>query len=178
MTEKIGGSVSIEKIVGRIVRMIKFDSTVYKEIEEDTGANTEAIVVVVVATFLAALGSAVTSGSFFGMFFSRWIGGIVGWLVWTVVTTFIGTRFFKGETNYYEMGRCLGYATAPLAIGILGAIPCLGIFAGLISLILLLVVGFFAVREALDLPTERTLLVLVIGWVIVFLVNVVFFAIF
>jgi hypothetical protein len=168
----------IEKIFGRIVRMIKFDTTVYKEIEDDQNANTEAAIVVLAASVLSAVGSGIAARSFGAFVLNFVVGALLNWLLWSYVTMFVGTRLFKGETNFWEMARCVGYANFPAALGIFGAIPCINVLAGIVALILTLVVGFFAVREALDLPTERTLLTIVIGWAIVFLIRMVLVTIF
>jgi len=156
----------LQKIFGRVVRMIKFDQTVYKEIEEDQTANTEAAIIVVVASLLSAIGAGIHVRSFGGFIFDLLVGVLLFWLLVSYITMFIGTRLYKGETNFWEMARCIGYASAIRALGILGAIPCLGWIATIVVMILFLIVAFFAIREALDLSTEKTLVSVVLGWAI------------
>ena len=86
---------------------------------------------------------------------------------------FVGTRLFGGQATFWEMARCLGYATAPSALGILGVIPCVGFLVGIVAWILSLVIGFYATREALDLPTDKTIITVIIGWVVVLVVNLI-----
>lgn len=161
-----------QKILNRLIRMVKFDNKVYEEIENDQEANMEALVVVLVASLLAAVGAAVAQGSV-GAFFASLISGVLlNWLLWSWVTMFIGTKLFQGQTTFWEMARTLGYANAPVALGILALIPCLGPFIGLVGLVLAVVFGFFAVREALDLTTEKAIITVIIGWVILVVVNV------
>ena len=156
----------LQKIIGRVVRIIKYDQTVYKEIEEDTKANSEAAIVVVAASLLSALGAGIHGRSFGAFAFDMVVGVLLFWLLVSYVTMFVGTHLYKGETNFWEMARCIGYANAPRVLGIFGAIPCLGWFASLAAMILTLVVAFFAIREALDLPTEKTLVSVALGWAI------------
>ncbi len=167
-----------QKIIGRIVRIIKFDQTVYKEIEEDTGANGEAAIVVVVASILSAIGAGIYRRNFGAFAFDLIVGVLLFWLLVSYVTMLIGTRLYKGETNFWEMARCIGYANAPRILGIFGAIPCIGWLASLAAIILTLVVAFFAIREALDLPTEKTLVSIALGWAISLVVWAVLAALF
>ena len=162
----------VNQIIQRLVRIARFDMSVYEEIEHDENANVEAAVVVLVAAFLSALGAAV-GGAGFGGFVSRFLVGVLlNWLLWSYVTMFIGTRLFGGEASFWEMARTLGYANAPAALGILGAIACIGWLIGIAAWVLSLVIGFFAVREALDLPTDKAIITIVIGWVVMLVVNI------
>jgi len=163
----------VNQIVSRLVRVIKLDKTVFSEIEHDEAANTEAAIVVIAAAFLAAVGTGISSGSVVAFLVRLIIGPLVGWLLWSWVTMFVGTRFFGGEADFWEMARTLGYANAPSALGLFAFIPCAGLLVGLEAWGLSLIVGYFAVQEALDLPTDKTILTIVIGWVIVFVVNLV-----
>jgi hypothetical protein len=166
--------VDVNRIIQRLTRMLRFDNTVYSEIEHDETANTEAAVVVLVAAFLAALGSGFASQGFILAFILRLLAGVLlQWLLWSYVTMFVGTRLFGGKATFWEMARCLGYANAPTALGLLGVIPCLGLIAGLVAFVLSLVFGFLATREALDLPTDKTIITIVIGWVIVVIIYIV-----
>jgi hypothetical protein len=175
-----GGIGMWEKISQRVIRMVKFDNTVYKDIEADEAANSEALAIVIVACLLSAVGSGVASleaGAGFGGFLRSFLGGaiirpLIGWLLWSWVTMFVGTRLYKADTNFWEMARCLGYANAPVALGILAVIPCLGWLVALAAWILSLVFGFLAAREALDLTTEKTIITIAIGWVVVFVIQI------
>lgn len=162
------------QIMQRLMRIASFDQTVWEEIELDERADMEAAVVVVVAAFLSALGSGIASRGFIGAFVLTFLSVVlVSWLLWSFVTMFVGTRLFDAETDFREMARMLGYATAPAALGLLSAIPCLGALIGLIASLLSLIIGFLAIREALDLETGETIITIVIGWVVVFLVTMV-----
>ena len=164
-----------DQIVQRLMRIARFDESVWVEIEEDERADLEAAVVVLASSFLAALGSGITSPGFIGAFVVRFLTGtLLSWLLWSFLTMFIGTRLFEAETDFREMARMLGYANAPTALNILSVIPCLGILIGLIAWILSLVIGFLAIREALDLETGETIITIVVGWIIVFIVTLLF----
>ena len=160
----------LEQIVQRIIRIAKFDMTVFEEIEHDENANTEAAIIVIVSALLSALGAGISRGSFGAFIFSFLVSVLLGWLLWSWVTMFIGTRLFGGEADFWEMARMLGYASAPGVLGILGVIHCPRALIGFVAGILSLVIGFFAVREALDIPTEKAIITVVTGWVVVLII--------
>lgn len=163
----------LDKIVQRVLRIIKLDFTVFQEIEHDENANTEAAIIVAVASLLSAIGSGVSGGSFWIFLVTLVFGVALNWLLWSYIAMLVGTRLFKGEATFWEVARTLGYANAPRVLGLLAVIPCVGAIAALVGAILALVAGFFAMREALDLTTERTLITILISWVIVVVVNIV-----
>jgi hypothetical protein len=162
-------------MVERITRVFRLDFTVFREVAEDQNAMTDAAIIVVVVTFLSALGSAVGAligGAGFGGvvvgFVAAWIFGILfNWILWSVVTYFIGTALFQGKTDVQEMMRVLGYANAPLLLGIFGIIPCLGWIASLAGWVLSLIAAVMAIREAMEFDTTKAIVTAVIGWIIV-----------
>jgi len=169
------------RIIQRVIRIIKLDVPVYNEIEADEEATQEAWWIVIVTSLLAALGAGIAASAipearvgFFGPFVASLVSGVIGWLLWSAVTWLIGTRLFQGQATYWELARTLGYASAPRILGVLAIIPCLGTIAGLVGAVLSLIAGFFAVREALDLTTEKAIFTILIGWAIVFVLSLLF----
>ncbi|MGD2040711.1 MAG: YIP1 family protein [Anaerolineae bacterium] len=159
-------------MIERIMRAIRLDWTVFREIAEDPNAMSEAAIIVVVVTFLSSLGNAIGSGSFFLTFFVGWITAIVvGWILWAVITYFVGTALFKGQTDIPEMMRVLGYASAPQLLGLLGFIPCAGFLFVLAAWLLSLIAGFIAVREAMEFETGTAIVTVLISWVVAFVIN-------
>ncbi|NLG50216.1 MAG: hypothetical protein GX552_08920 [Chloroflexi bacterium] len=162
-----------EQIIQRITRLVKMDFTVFSDLEHDQNANQEAMVVVGIAALLSAIGTLLSGGGFLGFLVQLITIFAISWLLWSFVTMFVGTRLFAGEADFWEVARALSYAMIPLALGFLRFIPCLGSVIGLIGSLLSLVLGFLAIREALDLPTDKALLTVIIGWVIVFVLQLV-----
>lgn len=166
-------------MVDRVMRAVRLDATLYREVAENKDTMTEATTIVVVVTLLSALGSAVGSllakasaGSVIGGFFLNWILGIlIGWIGWAILTYLVGTLLFKGQTDIPEMMRVLGYASAPRLLGIFGVIPCLGWIASLIGAILALVAGVIAIREAMEFDTGKAVITVIISWIIAFAIT-------
>lgn len=156
----------------RILRAIRLDPTVYREIAEDEGAMSQAAIIVVVVTLLSAIGSSVGTGNFIVSMLVSWITSIViGWIVWAALTYFVGSKLFQGRSSIPEMMRVLGFASAPRLLGIFGVIPCLGWIAALAGAILALVAGFFAVRESMEFDSTKAILTMLISWVISFAIT-------
>ena len=165
-------------MVDRILRVIKLDFAVFKEIESDSNATSEAAIVVLITTLLSALGSAVGSGRFFSAFIGEMLSGIVFWVAWSAISYFVAKTLFQGKGTLEGMLRVLGYASAPRLLGVFGFIPCLGPLASVAGGILSLIMGFMALREGMDLDGGQAIVVILIGAVAWILVSIVFGIIF
>jgi hypothetical protein len=160
-------------MIDRVLRILRLDFAVFKEIESDPQATTEAAIIVVVTTLLSALGPAVFADNVVTSFISSVVSGIVGWVVWSVVTYFIGMSVFGGKGTLEGMLRVIGYASAPNILGVFGVIPCLGWIAAFAGWLLALVAGMLAVSEGLDLGLGAAIGVVVIGWIAMVIVRAV-----
>jgi len=146
-----------EKIIARLTRMIKMDHTVYDEIAVDEDATIEAAIIVVASALASALGAVYGPGGFWGTLLSH---VALWWLLWSLAIWIVGSKLFSSQSTFLNILRVLGYIAAPM---VLGLIPWIGNFVGTL---LSLVLAFFAIRETMDLSTERTVLTVIIGWVI------------
>jgi hypothetical protein len=158
-------------MVDRILRAIRLDWTVFREIAEDESATTQAAIIVVVVTFLSAVGSGIASRSLVTFIVSWIVSILVGWILWAIITYFVGTALFKGQTTIPEMLRVLGYANAPILLGLLSFIPCVGWLFPIIGGILALIAGILAIREAMDFTSGNAIITVVISWVISFAIT-------
>jgi len=147
----------------RLVGAMKLDAATYDEIEHDPSAMGQAVVVVVLASIATAIGSVGGQGP--GII-GGIIGNLVGWLVSTGVVWLIGVKFMKHTSDYAELLRTLGFASAPRVIAILGFIPIIGILVMLLAGILGLVAYVIAVRQALDVSTGRAIVVCVLAYLV------------
>ena len=159
----------LERIVQRFSRMVRLEPGVYREVQHDEQATTEAAAIVVVASLLAALGAGFGAPRFFAGFVVEFLAGILlYWLLWSWITTLVGSRVFGSHATCLEVARPLGYANGARALGILSALGCIvGSLAGLVAWVLSLVMGIVAVRETMELSTERAVITALAGWVVV-----------
>jgi hypothetical protein len=152
----------LPSIIENPVRAAMLDVDFYNRAEADTSLNVQAGIVVIVASGLAGIGAtiAVEATSMSDIATAIALGvlsGVVGWLVWSAVATVVGTRIFNGTSDFGEMRRVIGFAYAPLAIGV---VPWLG-FIGAAWVLLAAVV---AIREGMDFSTKRSVATMVVGW--------------
>lgn len=162
-------------MIDRILRAIRLDWTVFREIAQDTGAMMEAAIIVVAASFLSAIGTGIASERFFGAFILSWFLSIlIGWIGWSLITHFVGRILFQGDTDIPEMMRVLGYANAPNLLGIFRFIPCVGPIIAFVGGILSLIAGVLAVREAMEFDTTNAIVTVVISWIVAFVLTLVF----
>jgi hypothetical protein len=168
------------RIISGVIRAARLDRTFFAEVERDTSYNIDSLAVVVIAALASGIGSffnkILFGGSFVQSVFSLvWgvVWAIAGFYLWCFLVSWVGKQFFKGQGDWGEVQRCLGFAYGPQVLGILAVIPCVGWLAALAGWIWSMVAGFVAVQEALDQDTTNALLTVVISGVIVLIVGAV-----
>ena len=159
-------------LTDRMIRAARLDVNVYEEVEADTNATSQALMVVVMASLAGGIGAAISAaiaggraGNPIGGLVGGVLGELFGWAVMSYVMYFVGTRLFKGTATYGELLRTLGFAYSPGVLLVLRFIPVLGglIFAAVN--IWRLATGFIAIRQALDLDTGNTIATIVVGFI-------------
>ncbi len=171
-------------MINRIKGALLLDPAAFKEVEHDEKATGQAALIVVVVSILAAIGASADpfvsamamgqnpwglglgNGSALTVFLGIAIWSILAWLVWALATYFVGTKIFHGRATYGEMLRVTGFSFAPLGFMILAIIPCIGFAISLIVTIWAFAAVFVGVREGIDLDFGRTLVTVIVGWLI------------
>ena len=152
----------------RVKGVLFLDVRTFEEIEADTTANGQALLVVVAASVAAGLGASVRLGTI-GLL-RETLGALIGWVMWSAVTWVIGAKLLpepQTRTNMGELLRVIGYAYAPNLFGFFVFIPVLGVVVGTLVAFWLLAATIVAVRQALDYAsTMRAAAVVLIGWLI------------
>jgi hypothetical protein len=169
--------------VNRMIRAARLEIPLYEEVEADTTATNQALLVVVLGSLAAGIGNAI-GASMSGMAnpTGSLIGGIVSaliaWAVWSYVVYLVGTRVVGGTASYGELLRTLGFAESPSVLLVLSFIPVLGGILSLVVGIWMLVTGFIATRQALDIDNGKTVVTIVLGIVALLIALVVIGTIF
>ena len=152
----------------RVKGVLLLDARTFEDIEADTTANTQALLVVVAGSLAAGLGAGVRLG--FAGLLRETLGGLIGWVMWAGVTWFIGAKLLpepQTRTNMGELLRVIGYAYAPNLFAFFAFLPALGVVVGTVVAFWLLAATIIAVRQALDyVSTLRAATVVFIGWLI------------
>ena len=171
-------------MIANVRRAMSLDRTFYQEVAYDERYSREALMVVIVAAVATGIGGflgGVFRLDFVGAFIGLIVGvllAVAGYYIWAYVVQFVGKSMFQGQATASQLLRTLGYAYGPTALGIFSFIPCIGGLIALIGGIWSLVCGFFAVREAHKLSDGQTIVTVVVGWLIVFIITMIVTAIF
>lgn len=163
-------------LINDIRRAVTFDASFYRQAANDERYSQQTLIIVMIVAALSGVGaflSNLLSGHFFGALLGLVLGigfAIVGYFVWVYVVQYIGAQFFQGRATVPQLQRTLGYAYAPTALGFFSFIPCIGGLVALVGSLWALACGFFAVREVHQLDDGKTLLTVIIGWVVVMVI--------
>lgn len=149
---------SEKQLVERLIRVFRFDASVYAEIERDFHAIPQAIVVVMVTAVLFGLGQGSVPGALFGV-----AGGIIVWLVVSALVWAVGLLFTGQPADYTRLLRGLGFAFAWNAVQLGSSLPLVGglfRWGGVLCWAVSLVI---ATRQGLELSTARATLICLIA---------------
>ena len=169
-------------IVNKMIRAAKLDVSLYEEVEKDTTATNQALLVVVIASICAGIGQAIAGhlisgvGGFIIGLVTGLVTALVSWLIWSFITYIIGTRVFKGpktEATYGQLLRCIGFSASPRVLDIFAFIPALGPIIVFIAAIWSLVAMVIAVRQALDFSTGRAIATCIVGFIVLMVITAV-----
>lgn len=164
-------------LINDIRRAVTFDASFYRQAANDDRYSQQALIIVMIVAALSGIGaflSNIFSANFIGAIVGLVLGigfAIVGYFVWVYVVQYVGAQFFQGRATVPQLQRTLGYAYAPTVLGFFSFIPCLGGLVALAGSLWALACGFFAVREVHQLDDGKTLLTVIIGWVVVMVIS-------
>jgi hypothetical protein len=182
-------SATSPSIVDRMMRAAKLEVPLYEEVEADTTATNQALMVVVLVAIASGIGAGIAAGiagSSAGVLVARLVSGLLsallGWAVWSYVVYFVGTRFFGGTATYGELLRTLGFAESPSVLLLFSFIPIVGGILSLVVAIWTIVTSFIATRQALDIDNVKTFFTILIGAValiiVIAIISLIFGAVF
>jgi hypothetical protein len=170
------GGMDVNTLIQRLRRLATLDTSVFDEVRTDPNSTIPAIAVAVVSTLLFGLGGwlwwVIAGPEFEGsdIFLKSFIIGsilsIILWGVWLGVTYVILTQVFRARADLNELVRVMGFAAAPLALGVLLFIPMLDFGIGLTVIALFFGSTLIAVQTATDAPAGRTLVAVGAGFAV------------
>lgn len=163
------------KLLNRMIRAARMDSSLYEEMETDEEAAGHAVMVALLASVATGIGMGLAgllggSGAlwFIWGMLSGFFASLVGWFAWVLLTYFSGTTFLRGpeKASISELTRTLGFANSPGVLRILIFIPMIGWILMLLVGIWTLASGIIAVRQTLDFTSGKAAATCVLGWVV------------
>ena len=138
----------------------------YEEVEADTSAMKQAMLVVVLVSLASGIGN-IAVGGVMALVFGV-LAALAGWVFWAWITYFVGTKILstpETHANWGELARTLGYAQTPGLFKVFGFLPVIGPIVFFLATIWQLIAAIIAIRQALDYTsTRRAIGVAVIGF--------------
>ena len=154
-------------MIERMIRASRLDINMFEEVEADTSATNQALLIVALvalATGIASLGTTGPIGLLVGV-----VLAIAGWALWAWIVHLIGTKIMPSHSTHADWGqlaRTLGFAQSPGIFKVLGLVPVIGNIIFAVASIWMLVAMVVAVRQALDYTsTWRAIAVVLIGFI-------------
>jgi len=154
-------------MISRMIGAARLNPQTFEEVEADSSATYQALLVVVLVALATGVGR-LSLGGVRGL-----IGGVVialvGWALWAGITYLIGIILFRtAETHasWGQLARTLGFAQSPGIFKVFGLIPGVGQVIFYAVSIWQLAAMVIAVRQALDYAsTWRAIGVVVVGFI-------------
>jgi hypothetical protein len=160
------GSVDPNAILQKLRRLATLDTTVFDDVRSDPHATLPAIIVAAGSTFLFGIGGwlwwvfndipdsgdVLIKSLIIGSIFS-----IILWAVWLAIAYVMLTQVFRARADVNEMVRVMGFAAAPLALGVLMFLPVIDFGVGLTAVALFFGTNVIAVQSVTDAPAGRVL---------------------
>ncbi len=167
-------------MLGRMLGAARLSSDTFEDVERDSGATIQAMLVVVVVAIATGVGgilsgdSTLLDGLLFGV-----IRGIVTWVVWALVALLVGTTILKSESteaDWGQLARGTGFAQTPGLLNVLVFIPVVGGLISFLALVWQLAAMVVALRQTLDYSsTLRAFFVILIAAIPVLIINILIF---
>ena len=164
-------------MLGRMLGAARLNVQTYEDVEHDSGATLQALLVVVLVSISSFVGqlllgddSNVVSALVNGI-----TSGIIGWALWALFTWLIGATLLKTaqtEANWGQLARCTGFAQAPRLLNVFLFIPYIGPVIVIVAWLWSFVAMIIAVRQSLDYTsTWRAFFVILLALIPVAIVN-------
>lgn len=161
-------------LMNRLMRVFRFDASVYREVAADASAQSQAYTVVALAVVATTIG-AIVSGLLVGDMvvglvtgLLAGVGAIVSYVLYSLVAALVAQNMFQGKTNFQEMLRTLGFVYGWNILGILNAIPLLGGLIGLVVWVLAIISTVLALRESAEFDMTKAAITAIIAGVVGF----------
>jgi hypothetical protein len=165
-------------LMNRVMRVIRFDASVYREIAADSNALPQALIVMFVSILISSIGSIGSAlqvgGDLIAMVAfvaAAFIGSLIGFALFAFVAALVAQNFFQGKTSFNEMARTLGFTYIFQVVGVLGLIPCLGGLIALLGVVATIAAAIIALRESAEFDTTKAAITAVIAGLAVLAIN-------
>jgi len=162
-------------LVNRMAGAAGLEARLYREIGDDTTANSQSLIAVIVVALATSIGTGIAGLTVIGVLGLYWgiVAGLAytlaGWLAWTHITYLLCTKVLKvpnTSATWGELVRTMAFAHSLLVIRILAPIPFVGGPLTLFAFVWALVASVIGLGQVFDISTGRAAAVSVVGWLV------------
>lgn len=164
-------------MIDRMLGAARLSADAYEDVERDSGATGQALLIVVLVTLASFIGQMlageevdVVRGLVLGI-----IRGVVSWALWALFTWLIGATILRTEdteADWGQLARGTGFAQTPGLLMVISFIPILGGLILLVTFVWTFAGMVVAVRQSLDYTsTWRAIFVILIAFIPVLFMN-------
>ena len=167
-------------MISRMLRASMLDAHVYEEVESDSSAIVQAVLIVVVVAVARGVATLSVTDNILGIGFGI-IAGLLSWAVWAFITYMVGTKLLKTgdtESSWGELARVTGFAQSPGILFLIAVVPVVGTWILPVVSLWQLAAMVVGIRQALDYTsTFRAIGVVLIGFIAVIPLQLILFAV-
>ena len=167
-------------MISRMLRASMLDAHVYEEVEADSSARGQAVLIVVVVAVARGVATLSVTDNILGIAFGI-IAGLLSWAVWAFITYMVGTKLLKTgdtESSWGELARVTGFAQSPGILFLIAVVPVVGTWILPVVSLWQLAAMVVGIRQALDYTsTFRAIGVVLIGFVAVIPLQLILFTV-
>ena len=167
-------------MISRMLRASMLDAHVYEEVESDSNAIVQAVLIVVVVAVARGVATLSVTDNILGIAFGI-IAGLLSWAVWAFITYMVGTKLLKTgdtESSWGELARVTGFAQSPGILFLIAVVPVVGTWILPVVSLWQLAAMVVGIRQALDYTsTFRAIGVVLIGFVAVIPLQLILYAV-
>ncbi len=166
-------------IVNHVMRLVRFDTSVFDEVRDDANELIPALVVAAVASLLAGLGATLfwefnfdfgPENPWLNLFILGGIFMAALYAVWVLVVYVMLAQVYKASGDVQSLFRTMGYAAWPLALSVLMFIPVLYPVFALGSIVLLFVMSIYAAQSVTNADSTQVVMANLAGMAVFTLV--------
>jgi hypothetical protein len=150
----------------RMLRVLRFDASVYAEVARDPTGTRQAARVVALVAAAAALGTVLLASWHPGAILGAVLAALLHWLLWSGLETLAARVLFQRQTSLVHHVRALGYAQTPQLLALFAFVPVVGPWVVVGSRLLTMLAGSQALGASLTLHRRQALAVRVVSFAV------------
>ncbi|RMF93153.1 MAG: hypothetical protein D6734_10775 [Candidatus Schekmanbacteria bacterium] len=154
-------------------RALKLDQSLFKEVEEDESANSQALVVLLITALCTTIGIYLTGltkeeGGMYILLLGLAVS-VIGWMLLLFIIYILGSTLFgtkRTDVVFLSLFRTVTFAASPGVLRFFIFLPALGLLLDIAAQLWCITGMIIALRSIFDFSTGRATALCIAGWII------------